>query len=118
MGLDLTLLPFDHDSGEFCYSHTVLDCGRSYDLFDFIDTLPQIEVPQGFTSYVSRQGGKDTHYGKTTETPYGEPVKYTTASMLLTVPENIKATFSPKERAIWAYLEQLDQYTKVALFWR
>jgi hypothetical protein len=113
MGLDLALLPFDGDD----YSHTILNCGRNDELFDFIQTLPALEVPTTFTSFLSYDDYEETHYGTTIETPYGEPLTYTTVKKLLTVSENIKETFGIKNKAVWAYLEQFDKNTKVALFW-
>lgn len=114
MGLDLILLPFDHNS----FSHTVLSCQRNYQLFDWIQTLPALEVESGFQSYVSRDDKyEDTHYGETLETPYGDVVLYTTIKHLKNVPKEIENGFDKKTQAIWAYLRHLDNSNKVALFW-
>lgn len=121
MGLDLTLLPFDADSGDWAFSHTVLETGRHYVLFDWIKKLPQMKVPKTFTSHVSRQSKCDKcdepHYGITTETPYGDAVMYVMIDDLIKIPAEVKATFSVRTKAIWAYLGEFDRQTKVALFW-
>lgn len=114
MGVDLRLLPFDADSG-ISFSHTILDCDRDYPMFDAIQELDALPVPEGFTSFSGRcDECHDTCYGKTLKDPYGSPVLYVTASLLVSVKHD---QMSQKNRAIWAYLEHLAPSTKIALYW-
>lgn len=109
MGIDLTLLPFDCDHEYLSFSHNVLQLPRDYNLFDKIRATTQNEVPEGFTSYVSRDDAyEETHYGKTTEDPYGEKVRYTTAGELKKC-----GIYGPSG----AYVNELPDENKVALFW-
>jgi hypothetical protein len=116
MGLDLTLLPFDSETVAF--SHTVLNCNRTYALFDALVKEPAMKVPDGFTTYLSRDDKyEDTHYGITTETPYGEPLMFVELESLLKYKDHPSVVDVPKNRAVWAYLACLPPRTKVALFW-
>ena len=116
MSLDLRLLPFDADD-LVSYSHTVLSCEQDYRLFDAIADLEKTKgrtVPPGFNSFVSRdEAYEDSHYGRTTETPYGEPLQEVEVEVLL----KIDAPKDGINKAIWAYLAELPPRTKVALFW-
>lgn len=114
MSLNLTLLPFDCENPPF--SHTVLPTYGGHDLHDAVKGLNQLPVPLEFTSYLSRQATDlvnttATHYGRTTQTPYGEPVKYTIVAELLTLDGELR------QGAAWAYIAALKPDTKVALFW-
>lgn len=118
MGLDLRLLPFDCDQGDFCFSHTMLSCERRRDLFDAIqDTLKETPVPDTFISFQGRDEDGDTRYGKTSTTPYGDPLGWVTASDLLGFRRHVGVLDNYQNRAIWAYLEKLPLKTKVALYW-
>ena len=104
MSLELSLLPMiDHDS----FSHEVLTV-RDWDLMDKIRKLPQLDIPDHFNSYLSREGDLDTHYGRTIETPYGERLTYTQAKHL----KSIGLT-----GATGAYVNALDNDIKIGLFW-
>ena len=78
MGLDLKLLPFySNRAGGMEFSHAVLTCGRDYDLFNAIQAIEKLrgrDVSPDFQSYVSRADDRDSHYGITIDTPYGEPL--------------------------------------------
>jgi|SRR5579859_4604678 len=63
MGVDLTLLPFDADGNSLSFSHTVLSVERRRDLWTVITDLESDIVPEGFWSYLSREGDQETHYG-------------------------------------------------------
>lgn len=119
MGLDLTLLPFDADYDELCFSHTVLSCDRNGQLFCEIMALPSEPVLEGFSSYMSNEVVGDfdgIHYGPTKTTPYGEQVTFVKARQLCKLQE-IAGLVAYKNVAVWAYLQALDPETKVALFW-
>jgi hypothetical protein len=116
MGIDLTLLPFYSETAEF--SHTVLNLGRHYKLHEKINELNMLDVSEEFTSYVSRDDQwEDTHYGLTLKDPYGNRVKYTTIKELLKVKDFVDKSDSYRNRAAWAYLKELPENIKVALFW-
>jgi hypothetical protein len=116
MGVDLRLLPFDADQGDFAYSHTILELGQNYDLHKQIKELNSMPVPLGFTSFSGRVNGfSGTAYGKTTVTPYGEPMKFVLADDLCGIKLSEDAPYI--EQAIWAYLKCLPPHTKVALYW-
>ena len=109
MGIDLKLLPFDCDLEILSFSHTILNVDRDYALFDRINELPFIRVPKRFTSYLSRDDAyEESHYGVTTEDPYGDPVRCVLAGDLKTV-----GVPGPTG----AYIDALDDDNKVALFW-
>lgn len=121
MGVDLTLLPFDCDYDDLSYSHVVLNLERRGDLWTPIQRLEdanQRRVPERFMSYLSRdEEYEEPHYGRTTETPYGDPLLYVTSAELLTLSEHEGVTDNAKNRATWAYLRELPKETKVALYW-
>lgn len=113
MGVDLRLLPFDHDNGTFAYSHTILNFDGSYEFYDRINKLPQMPVPPDFTSFCGRsKKHDDTCYGETVETPYGEPVKFALAGDLAKVKLDGRW-----QEATQAYLKRLPPEAKVALYW-
>ena len=116
MGLDLRLLPFDCDNGDFAYSHTILSCDRDSQLFDAIRELNQLSVTGRFYTFTGRQEGfEDVCYGNTQKTPYGEPVKFAIAGDLYRCFRNSGGT--GVNSAIRAYLQCLEPQTKVALYW-
>ena len=117
MGVDLRLLPFDGDIGNFAFSHTVLGCERRRNLWDKIEALPSLPVPDGFTSFTGDAPDGELGYGETLTTPYGERVQYTIISELLKLTLDPGVTDNYKNRAIWAYFAQLPSNTKVALYW-
>ncbi len=120
MGLDLRLLPFDCDQGDFAYSHTMLDCDRGRELFAAImgGAPGRAAVPDGFTSFSGRHGGcQEAGYGRTTTTPYGEPVEWVEVEDLLPFADHAEVKDSNRNRGIWAYLKELPKRTKIALYW-
>ena len=116
MSVDLRLLPFDCDRGDWAYSPTILELGGSYDLHDKIKKLRSMPVPKDFNSFCGRDEGYDGYcYGKTSETSYGEPLEWVLAGELCAIKLPKDAPYI--ERAIWAYLKHLPPQTKVALYW-
>lgn len=109
MCTDLTLLPFDCDHEDLSFSHNVLKIPRDSTVFDKIRATTQKEVPEGFTSYVSRDDAyEESHYGETIEDPYGDKVRYATAG-------DLKKCDIPGPAG--AYVAELPDDNKVALFW-
>lgn len=116
MGVDLRLLPFDCDKGDFAFSHTIIQFNRNYELWDAVENLPQLPVPKSFTSFSGRnEGWDDISYGETNEDPYGKPIQYTTAGELSSITgEGLRTKW---DAPTWAYLDALPPETKVALYW-
>ena len=118
MGLDLNLLPFDGDMGSMNFSHTVLDCERRSQLFEELEGLPAVRVPEDFNTYLCKDDEyEESHYGNTQDTPYGEPLTYVLAEQLVPFASHEGVENHFKNRAIWAYLKELPPRTKVALYW-
>lgn len=104
-GIDLNLLPYDASF----FSHTVLQVDRDYELYDKIKALPNMEVNDGFTSYLSRDDKyEEPHYGETVINPYGERVVFVLA-------RDLKTVGIPGPTG--AYVKELDDRCKVALYW-
>jgi hypothetical protein len=119
MGLDLILLPFDADYPDLIFSHTVLLCERSLDLFAIVKTLDASPVPAGFNSYLGRHANGERCYGPTAETAYGDPLAWVSAYWLCSphIALHPDVQNNAKNRAIWAYLAHIPALTKVALYW-
>ena len=126
MGVDLKLLPiFSRMRSAIWFSHSVIELSRQSELFEKILEVEKkvgILVPPHFDSYLSREidletGFDETHYGITTWTPYGDPVKYVTVKDLLKFRYCNEVFDNFLNRAVWAYLNELPKDTKIALFW-
>lgn len=118
MSLDLTLLPFDHESDVLAYSHTVLPMSQNSRVFEVLVDMPAKPVPARFTSFYSRdEKYEEPHYGATVETPYGEPLTCVTIREFLRVCAGLDMGRGEQTRAALAYLAARDPETKVALYW-
>lgn len=121
MGVDLTMLPFGNRSEGNAFSHTLLDCNRSRELFDEIFAIEKEHgeyVPPEFVSYCSRDGKyEEPHYGSTLETPYGERLQYVEAQRLYALIQHPHVQDNYPNRAVWAYISCLPRETKIALYW-
>lgn len=112
MGVDLRLLPFDGDY----FSHTVLSCDRTPDLFDIIRELPKRPIDGRFTSFVGDAPDGGEHcYGETITDPYGDQVCYVLAGELAGL--ECKDWKVGNNASILGYLKMLPWKTKVALYW-
>lgn len=118
MGLDLSLLIIDGDVSDTTYSHSMLACDRDRELFARImdEDEKAATVEARFYSFRSREGDDESHYGVTTTTPYGEPLKWVFARDLRECFDSTD-TLSEWNAAIRAFLKHLDPTTRVALFW-
>lgn len=108
MGIDLRLLPFDGPD----FSHTVLSCERTPDLFDKIKQLPQRTIDGRFATFLNTG---DPSYGDTKIDPYGDTLCYVLAEELAGI--DLPDIKTGTNRAIWAYLRASPWRTKVALYW-
>lgn len=118
MALDLRLLPFDHDSVVLSFAHSLLSCYRSgiaQELL-YVNEHHGRPVPEGFCSFVSRRSDGESGYGKTHTTPYGEPLQWVEVRHLKPFKEHPSVQGYRRNRAIWAYLSELADDTKVALY--
>lgn len=116
MGLDLYLLPIEHDTNEWGYSHTMLCCNRDRDLFQAIIAIEKTDsgdVPLDFSSYLGRGKSGEHAYGKTQKTPYGDKLRAVRVGQLLTLFDKAREY----NIAAWAYLERLPHTMRVALYW-
>ena len=106
MSLQLNLLPFYNKDCNF--SHAIIPCDYSDDSFDNILGLPALDVDNGFNSYCSRNSDfEEPHYGETLETPYGERLQWTHAKHLKPLLKGPEA----------AFINELDDYHRIALLW-
>src|SRR5438045_3603877 len=103
MSVDLSLLPFECDEPNISYSQTVLACGRRPGLWKAILKLPAEPVPDGFNSYMAQVHGT-RGYGRTTETPYGEPLLFVRAKALAELRNKEDVQKDWINSAVWAYL--------------
>jgi hypothetical protein len=121
MGIDLKLLPFDADSEFISFSHTVLGLNRRSELWPIIELIEQewgLVVPPHFSTFVGHhEGCEETGYGDTQTTAYGQPLRYVLAQHLNPLSNHRAVTDDDKNRAIWAYIRELRDDTKIALFW-
>ena len=140
MSLELDLLPFDYEDNTMSYAHSKLECvSNCHDLYDEIEkyqksigqlnSLKVMEVdynpkkdkrcvPKNFTSFFGCDDKyEEAHYGLTTTDPYGVPIRWLYVKELLQWKNHAGVLRNVKHRAVWAYLEQLDPETKVALVW-
>jgi hypothetical protein len=113
VGKDLRLLPFDSETT----SRTVLSIERRDDLFTVLAALLGRDVPDSFQSYVAEQKEEGSHLGLTIETPYGLPVKYVLAKALKALSDHPDVVDCWENRAAWAFIQELPDRWKVALFW-
>jgi hypothetical protein len=113
MGVDLRLLPFDADQGDFAFSHTILEVNGSRDLYKKIKQLRSMPVPKDFTSFCAVGSDGESTYGLTKETPYGEPLEWALAGELC----DILSRSDDYKKAVYGYLQHLSPDTKVALYW-
>ena len=121
MSLDLTLLPVDHD-GKLGHAHSMLDCDAGGGIYDAMARLGISEKrltdpPDDFFTFRATGADGEPRYGRTTETPYGEPIRCARIRDLLRLTEEPVITESRKNRAVWAWLRAMPPDTKVALYW-
>jgi len=120
MGLDLKLLPFDGERGQFAYSQTVLRCERDTDFFNQIIELEDRigkPVPHEFDSYLSSEDDGESKYGNTQDTPYGEQLRWVPVGELYRLFELERDNWANVNVAVAAYLSVLKPNQKIALFW-
>jgi hypothetical protein len=115
MGIDLILLPIE--SEDVMFSHTVLSCGRSRELFDEIMKLKSKDLWAALSTYVANNERGDPCYGKVEFDSYDAPLKYVAAKYLVSLASHEDVGSYPQNKAIWAYLAALPPETKIVLYW-
>jgi hypothetical protein len=121
MGVDLKLLIVDGRVGpNDGYSHTMLEFGRWYDVFDGLHkierTIPGFEL----SGYVAKGENGDPAYGTVTKTPYGEALKYVSAAEFLACVQSFvdETGYSDQwSRACCAFVRELKPDTLIGLYW-
>lgn len=135
MGMDLQLLPVEHEeylthngvvTSDWGYSHSILRVDAGGWWWDALQHVQQTRVPGKFHTYVGRGEDHEPAYRDTQDTPYGDPLKCTTTGELLSAvnaylakndddvtPDNI----GNRNRAVLAYLKELPATTRIALYW-
>ena len=118
MGVDLSLLPFEHEEEQVAFTHSVLKCARSRNLAKEISRLDASSVPSRFSTHISRNDDYPvTHHGNTQKDAYGQDLKYVFAEELTQFSDHEHVRDNARNRAVWAYLGEIPKDTKVALFW-
>lgn len=117
MGLDLRLLPVEHDGGRWGFSHSILSCQNGGWIHDLVKDMRTIDPPNDFMSFTGDLKNGERGYGQTKETPYGEPVECLRVSQLLTIKDSDVIQKNLQNRAVWAYLAELPPQMKIAMYW-
>lgn len=116
MGVDLTLMPLL--AKDYWCAHELIRVERDRSLWGPIDALPQTDVPEPLHCYLAKHPHDgETSYGSIATTPYGDPIKYTTAGDLVGLKSEQGVRDNWKNRAVWAYLEQMPPEWQIALWW-
>lgn len=123
MGVELNLLPFFYEDSHGGASLDVLRLTRRSNLFSEIeDKIEMKEVPDTFDTHLSSEeidGLDETphHFGNTQNDDYGHPLKWCFVKDLMELSDHPGVQDNPRNKAIWAYLNELPDKKKVALHW-
>lgn len=115
MGVELRLAPLM--TRDYWVSHEMIDVGTSYDLWDAINILPQIDIPKPLICFFARDEQGEHVYGEIVETPYGNRMKFVTASDLLTLSDHEHVQDNWRNKAVWAYLAEMPHDWPIVLYW-
>jgi len=121
MPIRLKLLPIFGGIRDFNnYSHSIIECAERSELAGEIESVAREKgkiVPNDFTSYLSRDDNyEEPHYGKTLEDCYGSPLRYLDVKELLQFSDHKYVLDNYKNRAVWAYLKELPEDTKIVVY--
>ena len=114
MGIDLRLLPIECESHSLCYSHTLLDCVRNYELHEVIKKLEVVPIMRKITCFLATNNDGEPSYGDITQDAYGKDLTYVTSDLLSSINDE---HVNGRNVAVWAYLKSLQPNTKVVLYW-
>lgn len=126
MGLDCCLLPIDHDTPDFGFSHSILRLERTGIAQALLEAKGATSPPARFETFYSHDRlcdkpecccCQEPHYGDTTEDCYGEPLPVFTAGELVSRFGHKRVIReSQRNRAVWAYLATVDPNMRIAVF--
>jgi hypothetical protein len=118
MTVDLTLLPFCHESPGLAFAHSQLECGSvTLEVCLALKALPSRVVPAGFTCFLATGEDGEPCYGKVALDRYGDQLRVVAAKALLALARHPWVREVAQTRAAWAYLASLAPATGVALYW-
>ena len=117
MSLDLTLIPVDHDSEGWGFGHSLLEWGSGFDSSDATKHLTRFPVPADFATFKGRSDDGESAYGNTQQTPYGEPLQAVEAKPLADALSRLTHGNGWRRAAVVAYLRQMPDDAKIALYW-
>jgi hypothetical protein len=115
MGVDLQLLPLLQPN--YWAAHDLIRVGQDTDLFKQIEALPQLGILAPVACYLARNKEDETVYGEIENSPYGLRLTFTRAADLLTLKDHEAVRTLWRNRAVWAYLEQMPADWPIILYW-
>lgn len=114
------LLPITVDSMESGLAHTTLEVTRRRELWPLIHSLPSQPVPTRFETLVSNEVHNHWNIwmqGNTQVDAYGGKVLCVLVKDLLLLGNHPCVIDDFLNRAVWAYLGQLPDTMRVAIYW-
>lgn len=120
MAVDLFLLPMTADFGNSAFAHTTLEVERKRELWPLICSLPSQPVPPQFETLVSIEGPEELDnwmQGNTQTDAYEKPLVCVFAADLKPLACHPLIRDSYVNRAVWAYLAELPDSLRVAVYW-
>ncbi|MFI5297396.1 MAG: hypothetical protein ACHREM_04800 [Polyangiales bacterium] len=115
MSRNLKLLPVHERSW---VSFSVLEVDPSPVLFDALEELKGLPVPEEFESYVGCVGDEEEQgFGPTTSPFEGGSLLWVRAHLLCKFAQHEEVVDDATNRAAWAYLAALPPDTRIVLYW-
>lgn len=117
MGVDLTFMP-SLSEDRLSEAHDLISVERSSGLWPDIKRLVSKELEKPISCFYARNAqGKICYYGETDTDPYGGKLCWVKAAQLKMLRLHPAVTDNWKNRAVWAYLEQMPDNWPVVLYW-
>lgn len=115
MSVSLTLLPIL--GKDMWVAHTSFRLEDRSELWPIVSELPTAHAPNGLTCHFARRPSGDHCYGHILSDPYGGPLQWVSAGALVSLADHPAVKDVWKNRAAWAYLEQMPADWPVVLYW-
>ena len=116
MGVDLRLLPLLGQ--DYWVSHDMLSFERRYKLWDAIRKIESHQIPQPLHCYLAQSAdGEGPSYGDVSLDPYGDHLRWVHAGDLAGLRQLECASDDWKNRAVFAYLDEMPKSHKIVLWW-
>lgn len=112
----LRLVPVEYSTDSICYGFTILETDFQMDLMDAIQGLSDEPVPQIFESFLLIKGNQYQR-GVTLFDAHGNGLRSVLCHDLCQLLTHKGILQFQRNRAVWAYLKQLEPESKVVLFW-